>query len=380
MKTLLTILGALVIFTACGVNQAAPGHDSAQAPSIPVIEVHSSAAITTTEYPASIQGKVNVEIRPQVSGILQNVLVDEGSFVTKGQALFQIDDNPFREQLNNAEAVLHAAEADVLNAELEVERLSPLVDNRVVSEFQLKAAKAKHRAARANLDQAKAQVESARINLAYTIVKAPVSGLIGRLPKKQGSLVGPADPEALTTLSDVHEVYAYFSLSERDFIRFKAAYSGNTIQDKLGNVPAVSLLLADNSVYPEHGRLDMIDGQFDNSTGAITLRASFPNSRGLLRSGNTGKIQLPIRHEEIFLIPQAATMEIQDKRFVFVLDKENKVSRKPITTVGKSGSDYLVKDGLEEGDRIVEKGIEKLQDGIVIRPELPREKIADNRN
>lgn len=380
MKTLLTILGAAIFFTSCGVNQAAPGNETSQAPAIPVLEIQSSNATTLTEYPVSIQGKVNVEIRPQVSGILRSVLIDEGSFVSKGQTLFQIDDIPFREQLNNAEGVLRAAEAAVLNATLEVERLTPLVENRVVSDFQLKAAKATRQAALASFDQAKSQVESARINLAYTQVKAPVSGLIGRLPKKQGSLVSPSDPEALTSLSDVHEVYAYFSLSERDFIRFKSAYAGNTLSDKLKQVPAVTLLLADNSAYPERGKLDMIDGQFDNTTGAITFRASFPNGRGLLRSGNTGKIQLPIVHDDIFLIPQASTMEIQDKRFVYVLDKENKVSRKPITIVGKSGPDFLVSKGLEVGDRIVEKGMEKLQDGIVVRPELSKEKIAGNRN
>jgi len=317
-----------------------------------------------------------VEIRPQVAGNLEKVFVDEGAFVSKGQLLFKINEQPFREQLNNALASLHAAEAAVINAQLEVDKLTPLVQNKVVSDYQLKAAKAGYKIAVANVNQAKAMVGSAEINLGYTSIKAPVSGYLGRLPKKQGSLVGPADVEALTQLSDVHEVHVYFSLGESDFIAFKSQHAGNSINEKINNLPPVTLVLADNSDYSEKGRIDMVDGQFDKNTGAITLRASFPNAKGLLRSGNTGKIKLDMKHSDALLIPQEATMEVQDKIYVFTVDKTNKVSKQPIVVAGKSGTDYLVTNGIKSGDRIVFKGFENLQEGTVINPEKAKKAIA----
>lgn len=351
---------------ACSDKTEAP---VAAAPSLPVFDIQNASASTDSEYPAAIQGTVDVEIRPQVSGNLDKVFVDEGAYVTKGQPLFKINEQPFREQLNNALANLHGAEAALINAQLEIDKLTPLVQNKVVSDYQLKTAKASHRIASANLDQAKAVVGSAKINLGYTTITAPVSGYIGRLPKKQGSLVSASDIEPLTKLSDVHEVYAYFSLGETDFINFKAQYSGNTINDKIKNLPPVTLILADNNAYAEAGKIDMVDGQFDKNTGAITLRATFPNSKGLLRSGNTGKVRLEIQHGDAILVPQSATIEMQDKVFVFTVDKENKVTKSPITIIGKSGTNYLIKEGVKSGDQIVLSGIDKLQEGQAIQPE-----------
>lgn len=343
--------------------------------SLPVYNIQSTDANTDSEYPAAIQGTVDVEIRPQVSGKLERVYVDEGTYVTKGQALFKINEQPFREQLNNALANLHGAEAALINAQLEIDKLTPLVQNKVVSEYQMKSAKSSHRIVSANLDQAKAIVASAKINLGYTTITAPVCGYIGRLPKKQGSLVSATDIEPLTKLSDVHEVYAYFSLGETDFINFKEQYTGNTINDKIKNLPPVTLILADNSAYTLAGKIDMVDGQFDKSTGAITLRATFPNPKGLLRSGNTGRVRLEIEHGDAILVPQSATIEMQDKVFVFTVDKENKVTRSPITIIGKSGTNYLIKDGVKSGDQIVLSGIDKLQEGQQIQPEKAQ-KIA----
>jgi len=334
-----------------------------------VITIQPAHATTDKDYTASLEGKVNVEIRPQVDGFLDKVLVDEGAFVSQGQPLFKINDQPYREQLNNATASLHAAEAAVVNAQLEIDKLTPLVQNKVVSDYQLKAAQAAFKLASANVEQAKANVAAANINLGYTLIKAPVSGYIGRLPKKQGSLVSRSDPQALTQLSDVHEVYAYFSLGETDFINFKAQYPGTTLQEKLKHLPDVTLVLADNNLYGEHGKIDMIDGQFDKTTGAITVRAIFPNTKGLLRSGNTGKIRLSQQYTDALLVPQASTVEIQDKVFVYAVGDSNKVSKQPITVTGRSGTDYLVKEGIKVGDRIVVSGLDHLQDGVIIQPE-----------
>ena len=364
------ILGLLLVLAAACSDSPQP--QPAEPPVAEVITITASPATTGHDYTASLQGKIDVEIRPQVDGFLDKVFVDEGAFVKAGQLLFKINDQPYREQLNNAVANLKSAEAQLNNAALEIEKLTPLVENKIVSDYQLKVAKSAHNGASANVEQAKALVAAARIKLSYTNVTAPVSGYIGRLPKKQGSLVSPSDPEALTNLSDVHEVYAYFSLGETDFINFKSQYEGATIGDKLKKLPPVSLVLPDNSIYPVPGKIDMVDGRFDKTTGAITLRAIFPNSNNLLRSGNTGKIRLEQEHLNAILVPQSATVEVQDKIFVYAVGDSNKVSKQPVQVIGKSGTDYIVKEGIKAGDRIVINGLENLSDDLVIKPESPK--------
>lgn len=333
-------------------------------PSVPVSTVVTSSETTYVEYPASVQGAIDMEIRPQVSGYIQKVLVNEGAYVSAGQTLFQINSQPFVEALNNAKANLHAAEAAILNAKLEIDKLTPLVQNKVVADFQLKTAKTAYKIA-----QAKASVASAQINLGYTNVKAPVSGYIGLIPKKQGSLVSPTDQEALTQLSDIQDVHVYFALAEKDFTIFNKNYEGKTPAERIKNLPFVELVLSDNSVYPSKGKVDMINGQFDKNTGAITFRASFPNPNGNLRSGNTGKLRLGLNHSNAILVPQSATVEMQDKVFVFLVDKNNKVTKTPLDVMGKSGTNYLVKQGLNQGDQIVLSGLDKLQEGQIIHPQ-----------
>ena len=268
-----------------------------------MVNIQRAVATTGHDYTVSLQGKVDIEIGQQVDGFIEKVLVDEGAYVTAGQPLFKINDQPLKEQLNNASASLPAAEAATTNAKLEIDKLTPLVQNIVVSVYQLQAANASYKISVANATQARAIVASAKIKLGYTLVKAPVSGYIGRLPKKRGSLVSPTDPFALTELSDVHEVYGYFSLGETDFIEFKSQYTGGTLMDKPNKLPAVLLVLADNTIYPYQGKIDMVDGQFDKNTGAITLRAIFPNAQSLLRSGNTGKVRLLQQHTDAILVP-----------------------------------------------------------------------------
>lgn len=373
MTILLGLLLILIISSCSSSPAAAPPPPP---PSLPVATVVSGTDTTYQEYPASIEGTVNVEVRPQVSGSLDKVFVDEGSFVNAGQPLFKINEQPYRAALNNAIASQHAAEGAAANAQLEVDKLTPLVQNKVVSDYQLKTAKAAYDIAKANIEQAKANVSTAQINIGYTLIKAPVSGYIGRLIKKQGSLVAPADAEALTQLSDVHDVHVYFSLSEKDFVSFKEQYPGNTLKDKLKQLPTVSLLLADNSAYAKQGKIDMIDGQFDKTTGAITLRASFANPQGLLRSGNTGKVRLSLQHKDALIVPESATVDMQDKVFVFTVGDSSKVKKQAITIVGKNGDNYLVKDGVKVGDQIVLSGIDKLQEGMVIHPEKAANRVA----
>ena len=373
MKNLLLALVALTLYSC---SSKPPTAAAPPPPSLPVASVVSGTQTTYQEYPAAVEGTVNVEVRPQVSGALDKVFVDEGAFVKAGQPLFKINEQPYRAALNNALANLHAAEAAQGNAQIEVDKLTPLVANKVVSDYQLKTAKTAFQVAKANIESAKANVSTAQINLGYTLIKAPVSGYIGRLLKKQGSLVAPQDVEALTELSDVHNVHVYFSLGEKDFVSFKEQYPGETLKDKLKRLPPVSLLLADGSEYARQGKIDVIDGQFDKTTGAITVRASFSNPQGLLRSGNTGKVRLSLQHTDAIIIPESATIEMQDKVFVFALADSNKVKKLPITIVGKSGTNYLVKDGIKAGDQIVLSGIDHLQEGTVIHPEKAADKVA----
>jgi membrane fusion protein (multidrug efflux system) len=375
MKSIYLALIALSLYSCSPKPQTAVAPPP---PSLPVAAIVTGTDTTYQEYPASVEGTVNVEVRPQVSGTLDKVFVDEGAFVNAGQPIFKINEQPYRAALNNAIASQHAAEGAAANAQLEIDKLTPLVQNKVVSDYQLKTAKAAYDVAKANIEQAKANVSTAQINLGYTLIKAPVSGYIGRLLKKQGSLVAPADADALTQLSDVHDVHVYFSLSEKDFVSFKEQYPGETLKDKLKQLPSVSLLLADNSSYTKQGKIDMIDGQFDKTTGAITLRASFANPQGLLRSGNTGKIRLSLQHKNALIVPVSATTEMQDKVFVFAVADSNKVKKQAITIIGKSGNNYLVKDGVKAGDQIVLSGIDHLQEGMVIHPEKATDKLAKN--
>jgi len=375
MKSIYLALIVLALYS-CSSKQQAPV--APPPPALPVSSIVTGTDTTYQDYPASVEGTVNVEIRPQVSGTLDKVFVDEGAKVSEGEPLFKINDMPYRAAYNNAEASLHAAEASMANAQLEIDKLTPLVQNKVVSDYQLKTAKATYQVAKSNVEQAKATVSTAEINLGYTLIKAPVNGYIGRLAKKQGSLVAPADADALTLLSDVHNVHVYFSLSENDFVNFKEQYPGQTLNDKLKHLPSVTLLLADNTAFGNTGKIDMIDGQFDKTTGAITLRASFPNAQGLLRSGNTGKVRLSQFHNDALIVPQSATVEMQDKTFVFTVADSNKVKKQPIVIIGKSGSNYLVKDGVKVGDQIVLSGFDHLQEGQVIQPVKSADKIAKN--
>jgi membrane fusion protein (multidrug efflux system) len=368
MKVLSLIAGSALL-ASCAEQQAP--QQAAAPPALPVEAVRTGTETTYQDYPASIEGVVNVEIRPQVAGMLERILVDEGAAVRKGQPLFQLNDAPFREQLNNALAAQQAAAGSVTSAQVEVDRYAPLVQNKVVSEVQLQTAQAALVVAQANLQRAKAAVSSARINLGYTLIKAPVSGYLGRLQTKPGSLVGPTDAQALTQLSDVHEVHTYFALGEDDFSTFRNQYAGPTLQAKLAHLPPVALVLSDQSTYPTRGKVDMVAGQFDKTTGAVTLRATFANANGLLRSGNTGTIRLALPHPNVLLVPAAATVELQDKVFVYAVGDSNRVSRKAITIQGKSGANYLVSKGVKNGERIVLQGVDHLQEGQLIKPTAP---------
>lgn len=370
-KSLLFLITAIVmaiVFYACSSTAGNPPGAPPPA-ALPVIELQSQPATTYQEFSASLEGSKDIEIRPQADGYLEKIYVDEGAYVRKGQLLFQVNDRPYKEQLNNARATLAAAQANLTTAEINVSKLTPLVQANIVSDVQLKTAKAAYAAASANVSQAQSMVSDAAIRLGYTQIKAPADGYLGRIPYKTGSLVGLTTPEPLTVLSEIKEVHVYFSFSEKDFLLFKDRFNGKTIEDKVKQLPPVELQLADNSIYPQKGKVETVSGQFNNGMGAISLRATFPNTQGLLRSGNTGRIRIPYNVESAIIIPQEATFELQDKVFVFVVADSNKVVSTPISISGKSGNYYLVEKGIKPGEKIVFTGLDRLKDGAVIQPQ-----------
>lgn len=339
-----------------------------QVESLPVISLSNQPFSSYREYSATLEGAKDIEIRPQVSGYLDQIFVDEGAQVKKGQSLFRINEQPYLEALNNAKAALAAAKANQANAEINVNKLAPLVEHNVVSPVQLKSAQAVYDAAAASVAQAQAQVANAEINIGYCLIKAPGDGFIGRIPFKTGSLVSMSTATPLTVLSEIKDVRAYFSLSETDYLQFRSQYPGKTISEKLKQLPPVELVLADNSVYPEKGKVEIVSGQFSNGAGSIPFRASFPNIDGSLRSGNTGRIRIPTRVVSGVVIPQESTFELQDKVFVFVVGDSNKVHSIPVNIEARSGNYYLVGQGVKAGDRIVYSGVDRLRDDAVIQP------------
>lgn len=363
---LIVLISSIILLQNC--TKAAEGTNAAPpAPELPVYTVTTSPATIYQEFPTALEGKNNVEIRSQVDGYLDKIYVEEGAYVRAGQALFKIDSRAYGEQMNMANANLQVANANIQKAKVEVDRLEPLVSAKVVSEVQLRTAKANYAAAVAAASQARASVGGAKINVGFTTITAPVSGYIGRIPYKKGSLISRTDPSPLTLLSDISEIYAYFSLSELDFIGFQKKYSGATLNEKLKNMPMVDLVIADNSTYPEKGKMSIVDGQFDKTTGAISVRAVFPNANGALRTGNTGRIRMPQLMSNALIIPQESTFEIQDKTYVYVVGKDQKVTSKPITISGKTENYYFISDGVKAGEKIVYVGLGSLKDGVSIK-------------
>ncbi len=368
LYTGMLVLLVIAALQSCNNPATNNGYYAPPPPVLPVINISDRPFTTYREYTASLEGSNDIEIRPQVSGYIEKIFVDEGAFVKKGQAIFKINDQPYLEALNNASASLAVAKANQASAKINMNKLEPLVQNQVISPIQLNTAKAAYDAATAYVAQAEAMVGNAKINIGYSLIKAPVDGYIGRIHIKIGSLAGLTSQDPLTNISEVKDVRAYFSVSETAFLRFKDEYPGKTIEEKIKNLPPVELILSDNTVYHEKGKVEMVSGQFAPGTGAIPFRASFPNPNGILRSGNTGRIRISVQQPDGLVIPQESTFELQDKVFVFVLGDSNKVASTSVNILGRSGNYYLVQNGIKAGDKIVYSGVDKLNDGAKIVP------------
>lgn len=347
-------------------NQAQMGHGPMP---FPVQSAEKDDVTVYNKYAANIEGEQNIEIRSKVDGFVDKIYIDEGSKVKKGQLLFKLSAETLNQQVNAAEANIEVAKAQVVSAQVEVEKVTPLVEKNIISEIQLKTAQSNLNAAQAQLIAAKAQYQNAKENLAYTIIKSPVDGIVGSLPYKVGSLVGRTEPKPLTTVSKISNVYAYFTLNEKQLLQFNRQLNGNTVSDKIKLLPDLELILADGSTYNHKGRIETINGMVNPRTGSISYRAIFPNPDNLLRSGISGTVKMPSTLNEVVMLPQKATFELQGKRFVYLLGKENKVQSKEVIISNTTDTHFVIKEGLDLGQKFVADGLIKLREGMEIIPQ-----------
>lgn len=317
-----------------------------------------------SNYSATIRGRQDIDIYPQVSGTIFELCVNEGQIVSKGQSLFIIDQVPYKAALQTAEANVAAAKAGVATAQLTYDSKKELYAKNVVSQFDLLTAENTLLTAKAQLAQAEAQRVNAANNLSYTVVKAPANGVVGTLPYRVGALVSASIPQPLTTVSDNSDMYVYFSMTENQLLNLTRQYG--SIANTLKNMPDVQLVLNDGSVYDQTGRIESISGVIDTSTGSVQLRAVFPNKSGLLHSGGAGSVIVPNIHKDCVVVPQVATFELQNKVYVYKVEDGKAVSSMIDVEKINNGKEYIVKSGLTPGDVIVAEGVGLLREGTPI--------------
>jgi membrane fusion protein (multidrug efflux system) len=360
----------LLIFS-CGDANQQRGQQQVQ--QIPVLDLQPRSIELTSTYPATLEGKQTVEIRPRVPGYIIEMHVDEGDWVSKDQVLFTLNNEEYQQEVRSAKADIQAAKARVSTAEDEVERLQSLVDKEIVSQYQLQSAKNTLESNRAALAQAESRLKNAEVNLGYTKVKSPVTGIIGTIPYRIGSLVNSSIAQPMTVVSDISEVYAYFSMSERELLEMAQTVSGDgenkPIQQQVAEMPEVKLLLANNTKYEHPGTLKLASGLIDRETGSASFRATFPNPQEILRSGGSGNVQIPFDKDSAIVIPKKATYEIQNKRFAYVVTDSNTVESREVSLMPVDTKQFfVVNEGLSKGERIVSSGIGQLDDGTTIEP------------
>lgn len=326
--------------------------------------ISTDSRVLENSYSSTIRGCQDIAIYPQVGGTLQRLFVTEGQRVKKGQTLFIIDQVPFQAALNTAEANLKAAEAVQATAELTYKSTQKLFEQNVVSEFDLQKSQNALLSAQASVAQMKAMVVNAKNNLSYTVVKSPSDGVVGELPYRQGALVGSSMPKPLTTVSDNNEMYVYFSMNENELLSMIRQYG--SVENAIKNMPAVNLILSDGSLLPETGRIESISGVIDPSTGSVQVRATFPNKSNLLHSGSNGNVKIPVNYNNVIVIPQAATFELQDKILVYKVVDGKAVSTNITVAQENNGQEYIVTGGLEVGDVIIAEGAGLVREGTPV--------------
>ena len=352
-------LHIIIAIVLAGCSAKGNVNDNTNVPELPVILVAAKDTLLQHDYVTSIEAIKNVEIRTRVQGFLNKIFVDEGQEVKKGQLLFQLDDQEFMIALSKAKANVSNAQAEAKTAEVELSRVKILLSKKIVAPTELDMVEARLKAANAKVEEAFSEQRNAETKLSYTAIRSPFDGIIDRIPLKTGSLVD--EGSLLTTISDNKEVYAYFTISENEYLRYKK-------EDQQAKDNTVSLILADGTTYKEEGKIETVDGEFDETTGSIAFRAKFPNPSRLLRHGATGKVRLVAPAKEAILVPQKSVLEIQDKVYVFVVSNDNSIKMKSVTPQTRLSNAYIIKEGLSSGDRIIYEGVQNIKEGATIKP------------
>lgn len=363
---LLLATGGLIL-PSCKGNSNQQQQMGAQAPELAVLTISESNETLETGFPATLEGENDVEIRPQITGFLTKVHVDDGQHVNKGQVLFTIDQVQLQAAVEQAKASVAVAQANVNTATTNANNNKILLDKNIISASAYQTSVDALNVAKAQLQQAQASLTSARKNLSYSTVTAPVSGVVGTIPFKEGTLVSPST--LLTVLSNNTTMEANFSLNEKEVLALTENGS-RSLNAAIAAMPEVSLRLANGEVYSRKGKISSASGVIDATTGSVQMKALFPNPDGMLRSGNTGVVLLPNIHNNSIIVPQSATFEIQDMKFCYVVGDSAKIHSTPITVANENdGKNYIVTSGLKSGDVIVVEGVGvTAKDGMVITP------------
>ncbi|KFF03480.1 efflux RND transporter periplasmic adaptor subunit [Flavobacterium reichenbachii] len=371
-QSFFSILAASIVIASCGKkdDKSAQGGGAPQVKEYKTLTLQPESATLHTDFPASIQGQQNIEIRPRVEGYIDKIYVDEGAVVKTGQPLFKISAPEYEQQVRTAAASIKSAQAQVSTAKLAVNKVKPLVEKGIISKYDLESAQYTYESAMASLAQANAALVNAKVNLGYTTVTSPVNGVVGSIPFRLGSLVSSATAEPMTTVSSIGNVYAYFALNEKMLLNFTQENSGAPLAQKIKKMPEVSLLLSDGTAYDEKGRIETVNGLINTETGTVNIRARFPNPKGIIRSGSSTTVRIPQEIKQGLIVPQSATYELQDKLFVVVVDKAGKTKSTNIKVLeNNAGNYYVVSSGLKAGDQIVLEGVATLKDGTQIKPQ-----------
>ena len=361
-KKFLLIAASALLLVSCGGGGG--GRPTFGDNEYPVLEVGTSSASSQATYPASIKGVQDVQISPKVSGFITNINVKEGQSVSAGQVLFVIDNATYQAQVRQMQAAVNTAQAACNTSKLSYENSQKLYENKVIGDFELQSAANAYESAKAQLAQAQAGLASAKETLSFCYVKSPAAGVVGTLPLKVGALVSAAS--VLTTVSNISSMEVYFSMTEKDALEMSKSGDG------LSALPAVKLQLADGSIYGHEGKVTKMSGVIDQATGTVQMIAVFPNPERLLKSGGSGSIVIPHQNSSAIVIPQSCVMEVQNKKFVYTLGKDNKVQYTEIQVAPQNdGQNYVVTGGLNVGDKYVTNGITKLSDQMEIVPITP---------
>lgn len=368
------MLAAVALLPSCSKQQQ---QMQMPAPEIATITLTPQTADLNSTFPATIKGKTDIDIRPQVTGFITKVHVDEGQHVRKGQVLFTLDQVTFQAAVDQAQAAVNNAQTAVNTAKMTADNKKALLDKNIISEYEYQLSQNSLAQAKAQLANANAALASAKKNLAYTVVTSPSDGVVGTIPNREGSLASPSSAQPLTTVSDNSQVYAYFSLTENDLLNL-VGEGERTMDAAIKALPEVRFKMSDGKIYPLEGKVATVSGVIDNNTGASSVRALFNNPQGILRSGATGQIIMPDNKESVIVIPQKATFELQDRRFVYVVNDSNKVVSTPIIVeANNDGKNFVVTSGLQPGQRIAIEGVgTKLSDGMAINPVAPQTQQA----